>query len=416
MRRRDPLTPEQERELDALDRAITGEPVEFELRELEDLVRDVRATAPEMSPAFAARLESEVQDGFPTSQERVPATLRRPWRGRRWMLLPALGSLTAVLVALVVVFGTHSDSISGGSSRDVVESFSSEGGEAAGPAVGGAADSSGGDRAGAGAAPDVDTAGREPAPAPVSPSPSTVAPDPAPNAVEPAPARKVERGAVLALRTSEGEFERTTAAVLTTVARFDGIVASSQIGESDATGGEATYDLRIPTDQLDRALAALSTLGHVTERSQILQDITAAFTSTQERLTDARAERRGLLRALERATTQGRIDSLKARLRAVSRRLAGLEGQLTSLRRRADLSRVDLTVRGGAETGGTTGGGGTWTPGDAAGDALRVLEVLAGVALVALAVLVPPALLGVALALAVRGGRRRRRENALDAA
>jgi hypothetical protein len=78
---------------------------------------------------------------------------------------------------------------------------------------------------------------------------------------------------------------------------------------------------------------------------------------------------------------------------------------------------VDLTVRGGGENG-TSGGadGGAWTPGDAARDALRVLEVLAGIALVGLAVLVPLGLLGAAVGLAVRGGRRRRRESALDPA
>ena len=416
MRRRDPLTPEQERELDALDRAITGEPVEFELRELEDLVRDVRATAPEMSPAFAARLEQEVQDGFPTSQERVPVTVRRPWRGRRWMLLPALGSLTAVLVALVVVFGGSGDSGEIGAFSGESDTPGTAVTEEASPTAGGAAEDSaaGAGRAGAGPA-DVDSMAREPKAAPASPATSAVAPDPAPDAVAPARTRKVERSAVLALRTSDGEFERTTAAVLTTVARFGGIVAGSQIGESDAAGGEATYDLRIPTGRLDRALAALSKLGHVTERSQSLQDITASFTSAQERLTDARAERRGLLRALGRATTQNAIDSLKAQLRIVSSRIAGLKGQLASLRRRADLSRVDLTVRGGASESGTAGGG-SWTPGDAAGDALRVLEVLAGVALVALAVLVPLALLGAAVALGVRSGRRRRRESALDPA
>ena len=396
MRHRDPLTPEQERELDALDRAIAGEPVEVELRELEDLVRDVRATAPVMSPAFAARLEQEVQDGFPASQARGPLTVRRPWRGRRWMLLPALGSLAAVLVALVVVLGSTGDG------DEPVTSFS---GEATMPAQrDSAAESAGG--AGSAADPAAPSPSAAPSIAPGQPAPSS-------GAVAPARERKVERSAVLALRTPDGEFERTTAAVLTTVGRFGGIVASSQIGESDAAGGEATYDLRIPTERLDRALAALSGLGQVTERSQSLQDITASFTSAQERLTDARAERRGLLRALGRATTQTQIDSLKAQLRTVSSRIANAKGQLASLRRRADLSRVDLTVRGGGSESGSTGGG-AWTPGDAAGDALRVLEVLAGVALVALAVIAPLALIGAAVALAVRSGRRRRRESALD--
>ncbi|HEV2060377.1 MAG TPA: hypothetical protein VGR11_13560, partial [Solirubrobacteraceae bacterium] len=103
MRQRDRLTDEQRQELDALDRALAGEPVGGELRDLEALVRDVRATAPEMSPAFAARLEHELQEGFPMPQERAPLRERRPWTGwtrRRRVLLPAAGSLAAVLVAL----------------------------------------------------------------------------------------------------------------------------------------------------------------------------------------------------------------------------------------------------------------------------------------------------------------------------
>ena len=101
----------------------------------------------------------------------------------------------------------------------------------------------------------------------------------------------------------------------------------------------------------------------------------------------------------------------------MSSRISGLKGQLASLRRRADLSTVNMTVRGGgsSETGGGSGGG-QWTPGDAAGDALRVLEVSAGVALICLAVLAPLGLIGAAIALGVRSGRRRRRETALDPA
>ena len=420
MRHRDPLTAEQERELTALDHALAGDPVDADLRELEELVRDVRATAPEMSPGFAARLQHEVAEGFPTSQERVPLRGRGALLARRWVLLPAAGSLAAALVALVVVLGATGEN----GARDVAVNqpgaVTSGGSEAAIPAddAGAELDSSaGGGSGGSAGAGSADRKAAAPAPSATSVPPSApqVQPvDPSPTAIAPARARKVERSAVLALRTPDAEFERTTDAVIATVARFDGIVANSQIGASDSMGGEATFELRIPTERLDRALAALSKLGHVTERNQSLQDITSSFSSAQERLTDARAERRGLLRALGRATTQTRIDAIKAQLRSVSSRIAGLKGELSSLRRRADLSRVDVTVRGGGESG--TVGGGDWTPGDAAGDALRVLEVVAGVALVALAVLAPLALLGAAVALAVRGGRRRRRESALDPA
>lgn len=407
MRPRDTLTPEQTHDLEAIDRALAGEPVEFELRELEELVLDIRATAPEMSPAFAAQLEHDVSEGFPTPRE-APARMRRP--GRRWLLLPAVGSLAAVLVAVVVVLGSdRGGEISTFSSAPAESEQASpasrepERDSAASPADESA--SSGGGASSA--APNSAVA-----PAPVPPTPKSA---PLVGAVTDSP-RKVERGATISIETPLDEFNRTTDAVNTTVARFDGIVASSQIGASDEAGGEATFDLRIPTDKLDRALAALSKLGHVTERSQSLDDITGSFTSAQERLTDARAERRGLLRALERATSQGQIDSLKARLRGVGGQIRSLKGQLASLKRRADLATVSLTVRGTGESTDDGGGGANWTPGDAAGDALRVLEVLAGVLLIGLAILVPAGLLAGAIALGVRLGRRRRREGALDPA
>lgn len=408
MRLRDPLNDEQRQELDALDRALAGEPVAARSCDLEALVHDIRATAPEMPPDFAARLEQELQEGFPASRERPVrpmlaslhvhrpggATSRR--RRAQWFILPAAGSLAAVLVALVVVLGANSETsttFSGEATPPAERDSTAEPSGSAGAGADGEAE----DRAASGAPPI----------APVQPAPST-------GAIAPGRERQVERSAVLALRTPQDRFERTTDAVVATMSRFGGIVASSQIGASAAAGGEAFFDLRIPTQRLDRALAALSRLGHVTERSQSLQDITTAFSSTRKRLTDARAERSGLLRALKRATSQERIDSLKTRLRAVSSRIAARERELSSLRRRAELSRVDLTVRAQVQTGGATGG--SWTPGDAAGDALRVLEVLAGVGLVALAVLAPLALLGLAIALAFRAGRRRRRESALDPA
>ncbi len=409
MRRRESLSPEQERDLQALDRALAGDPVDAELRELENLVRDVRSTAPEMTPAFSARLEQQVADGFPASPGRPPLRGRRPWATRRWVLLPAAGSLAAVLVALVVVLGAGSDepahtTVSPDGSRSSLPAAAAP----AVPATGAAEDS-----AGAGEPGRTSEAPRGAAPAP---TPSGSAGGGGGSAgLAPAPARKVERSAVLVIQTPDDRFESTTDAVIATVGRLRGIVASSQIGSGDAAGGEATFELRIPTERLDQALAALSKLGHVTERSQSLQDITGAYASAQQRRTDARAERRGLLRALARATSRRQIDAIKARLRSVNRRISSLSGQLASLRRRADLSTVNLTVVGGGRSD-SGGGGAGWTPGDAAGDALRVLEVSAGVALVALAVLAPAGLIGAAVALVVRSGRRRRRETALDPA
>ncbi len=401
MRQRDPLTADEHRELEALDLALAGERVDDDLLELARLVHDVRADAPQMSPGFAARLEHQAAEGFPASQERPPVRRRR----RRWMLLPAAGTLVAALAALVVVLG--------GDSR---ETSTSPSGSSTSPS-GSIARDDGGETVAREAAPNAlaapdqgasESADRSIAPAPPVPIPGgPIAPSTSP--------RKVQRSVTLALSVAEDDVQSTADDVVGTVDRFGGIVASSSIGTGDETTSTASFDLRIPTARLDEALAALSKLGHVAERRQELADITGSLTSVSDRLSDARSERKGLQRALGRASSQAQIDSLKSRLRGATSRVSRLKGDLEALRRRANLATVGLTVRGDADTsddGGATGG--HWTPGDAAGDALRVLEVVAGVALIALAVLAPLALLGALGAVGLRAGRRRRRESTLD--
>lgn len=410
MRQRDPLSPEEERELDALDRALAGEPVDADLRDFEDLVDDIRATAPQMSPGFAASLEHRVSEGFPATDEH-PA----PRSPRRWVLFPAAGALCAALVGVVVVLGAN------GTGRDSAGTVARESVPVQAPAA--KSQSSGGsasDNLATDAAPPSPRASAPAASAPGASSSTAVAP--APNrargpaiSVPGSGPRKVQRSAELVLRVPSDKFESTSDGVIRTVDRFGGIVANSTSASDDSTGGEATFELRIPTGRLDDALAALSKLGHVAQRSQDLVDITSSFTSAESRLSDARAERRGLLKAMGRASTKQQIDSLRARLRDVRSQIARLNGQLEALRRRADLSTVSVTVRGGGAEA-EPASGGSWSPGDAARDAVRVLEVIAGVLLITLAILAPLGILALLGAFGVRATRRRRREAALDPA
>jgi hypothetical protein len=224
--------------------------------------------------------------------------------------------------------------------------------------------------------------------------------------------RKVEKSAQLTLTTSPDDVQDVADGVVRVTQEVDGVVASSTITTNDGSGS-AQFALRIPTRRLDDAIRRLSRLAHVGSLSQNADDITAPFISAAERLSDARAERRALLRALGKATTPARIASLRARLRANRSEIARYKGDLNALRRRADFANVAVAVEGTGERRGDTGG---WTPGDALRDAVRVLEVAAGVALVGLAVLAPFALLGLLSVLAARALRRRRREDALDAA
>jgi hypothetical protein len=190
-----------------------------------------------------------------------------------------------------------------------------------------------------------------------------------------------------------------------------GFVASSSVTSRRG----ATIQLRVPGARLDDAVARLSDLARVRDLQRSTLDITARAVSVRTRLADARAERRGLLRQLAHAPTPNAADRIRTRLRAVSREIERARAALRRVRDRASYADVDVDVTAERRPA-PAGAGGSWTPGDALHDAVRVLEVTAGVLLVALAVLLPLGLLGGAAWVAARRLAQRRREHALDLA
>jgi len=367
MRRRETtLDPAVAAELDALEAALANDPAAEP--ELAALVRDVRADAPPMAPAFRARLDDRVERGFP-----------KPTRSRpRRNLVPALAVAGCVLAALVAVALVGGGSSHDSASRAPAVSAQSEPEQTQGDAAAGSGSSSA-------AAPSLAAVPRT---------------------------RRVERTTRLALTTTDAQ--RTADDVVSTTQSVGGFVQSSQVATINGRGS-ASFTLRVPSARLDDAVARLSKLGHVRSLEQSAQDITGAYDGAAARLQEARAERRGLLRALAKATTAQEISSLRARIADNRRELQRYQREFESVRNRANFATVEVDVTSRARKGEPVpGGGGSWSPGDAARDAVRVLEVSAGVALVGLAVLVPLALLGAAAGVAAGAWRRRRREAALQ--
>jgi Domain of unknown function (DUF4349) len=393
MRRRETtLDPAVVAELEALEAALAGDPSSDP--SLATLVRDVRADAPTMAPVFRAQLDESVEREFArgTSGARRSRLPRVSLGGGRRALLPALGLAGCLLAALIAVVLT----VGGGTSDD---SASSGAGEIATQAAPAERQSSGAGAGANGAGPSADLA-----------APSTKA---TPPAAPSASGRRVERTTRLELSTTD--VQRVADGVVRATQSVGGFVQLSQVRTGDGQGG-ASFVLRVPTAKLDDALASLSKLGHVRALEQSADDITGAYDSASARLADARAERRGLLRALGKATTAEQITSLRARIADNRRALQRLQRSFNSVRRRADLATIQVDVVGRPRKQAPAPSAGAWTPGDAAHDAVRVLEVSAGVALIALAVLIPLGILGVAARFAAGAYRRRRREAAISSA
>lgn len=406
------LDPGAERELDALEAALRGEPVGpgyTHVAELAAALAELRATPEE---EFAARLDADAAAGFRAGGSASPKAERLSARLRGLSLrqaMPALaGGLAALLIGTAVVVGLGdrtSDDAADGPATALSEPAPDDVGASAGgteeAAAGGAAepqirelDVLEGRRGGSGL--------------------NATATSTGPNAVDER-RRFQDRDASITLATEADQVRRATEDVFDVVARYRGIVRTSQIEDGPEGEAGARFELLIPSSRLSAALGDLSEIAEVRSREETSVDITAPVVTVGERLQDARAEVKGLLEQLAEADTDEERAAVKAQLAFQRQRVAALRSTLSALERRANLANISLEIVTGDSAGFGEGEDDQWTIADAIDDAGRILAVAAAIALVSLAVLAPLALLFALALLGRRAWVRQSRERALDA-
>lgn len=350
--------------------------------DLETLLRDVR---PEPDPKWAARLDSRVAARFPSK----PSRPRRAWLAFRahFIAFGAVGAIASVFILIVVglsqvEMGGDDDGGSGGASAPAMSLPTTSPEDAT-------SDNSGSSGA------------------------STAVPEK--RAATPGGDRAVLRNASITLSTRPGEVEDVTGRAMAIVDGLGGYVESSTV-DRDGDRASAELSLKIPSADLDDAMARISKLAHVSARSQQAQDVTDQRERLESLVRDARADRDGLRARLARADTEAERKKLRTALDRASRRVTSRQRNLNQLGREVSYATVALTVQGERDSGGAAAPGDRWTPGDAFGDAVRVLEVIAGVLVIALAIVAPIVILIVLATLGSRLLRQRRRERALGSA
>ena len=256
------------------------------------------------------------------------------------------------------------------------------------------------------AAPDGGAAAEQAPDSSVAPSPA-VPPRP-PTAPSP-PAASAGSSARRGCRSRcpEDRLEKAGQGIVDTAERYRGYVLSSSLGTGEDEGG-GTYELRVPAADLRDALRDLGRLGTVRSQSQNGQDVTAGYVSAADRLQSARAERRSLLRRLERSGSDTQTEALRRQLELNAQQVSGLRGQLRDLRARTDYAAVSVTLSS-RDDGAATGGDGDGL-GGALDDALGSLSDSVELLVRALGVAIPVGVLALLAWLAARTLRRRRRE------
>jgi hypothetical protein len=214
-----------------------------------------------------------------------------------------------------------------------------------------------------------------------------------------------EQTASLGLATDAGKLQDAADGVAEVTQRYGGFVDSSTV-HVGGSRGHASFALRIPTAHLNDAMSDLSDLGHVTSSDTGSTNVTGTYADAVKAYRDARAKVDSLLADLHKASSLSEAASIKRQLIVARGQLASARAALRGIKQHVALTPVNVQI--------AAQGDGNWSIGDAADDAVGVLEAIGGALLIALAVLVPLAAL---IALGWLGARelaRRRREAPLD--
>ncbi len=394
--------PGQEAWIASLEAALRGESEGPAAEAWRELRGDVRSLAPAMTPEFEASLAQGLGRLGALGDDAVDADTRARSDGRSRALThlrpglrsrPAFAAGAAVLVALVVAVLI----VGGGGLRPGNQPAPVE--KALAPAVG--------------------ASGHSPSVTPKSSfgsATSSPTQQVAPSVGEPnaagaaaAPGRVQQLAASVSLSSTAASLQSISDQVAQLAVRDGGYVRSSTVQVQQQGASEATLALSLPSARLGAALAAIGRLAPIRAENRSLQDITDAYGAAHQRLSDAEAERRALLRTLAAATSEGQIQALRERLSASRAAVARARSSLSAVSQRASTAEVEVSILGDAHAASEG-----FTLDRGLHDAGRVLVVALSVILIAACVLVPLALVLAALLGARSAWRRSSRERVLD--
>ena len=159
--------------------------------------------------------------------------------------------------------------------------------------------------------------------------------------------RKIIRNADLTVETLS--FDAFLNELASSVGSFGGYVESSSIGDRGYyRNGQklryARYTIRVPAEQLDAFLNAVSDLGNVTSINTGLRDVTTNYVDSEKHLESLRVEQQALLEILAKAETVEDIITVQDRLTYVRYEIESYEAILRTYDDQIALSSVNLTV------------------------------------------------------------------------
>jgi hypothetical protein len=117
-----------------------------------------------------------------------------------------------------------------------------------------------------------------------------------------------------------------------------------QIPKDDTTRRKATLSLRVPANQLEDALFALSKLGVTESRSIQVDDVSSQLVDFESRLRNLRKSEATVLKIMDRSGSVGDVLKVSQELGEIRNSIEQIDGQVQNLKQQVAYSTVNLIL------------------------------------------------------------------------
>jgi len=180
-----------------------------------------------------------------------------------------------------------------------------------------------------------------------APSDSRIAPIPLPFPV-PGPGfgtgQSIVRNGDMEVKIKKGTFSRNWARAAAIATKHGGSVAGSSADQVKGQLSRGTITVRIPSKELDAAVADFQALGKVVRLSTSSSDVSSQIVDFDARLRAAQARELQLLELLKQARTVSDSLQVGTSLSEVRTEIESLQGQKSSIQNQVDLSTMTVSI------------------------------------------------------------------------
>lgn len=149
-------------------------------------------------------------------------------------------------------------------------------------------------------------------------------------------------------------FDETVSSLDALVSSFNGYILHSDVngdtyynsdGTSRVINRHAKYEIAVPAQSFDDALAEAEKLGNVTNKERTAENVTSQYTDVAARLESLRIQEEHILAMMDESDDIGALITLEERLSEIMYQKESYQRQMDNLERRIAYSTITVSVR-----------------------------------------------------------------------